>query len=194
MNYNEILDKIKKIVNGTEESFAKAMLDDESTVIVTDGQKIASGQTAFITDSEGNRQAAPEGTHTLSDGRTITVDSEGTITEVADGGDDTPTSGDTGVSGDTEVTGSTETDKKVEELNERVYKMENALYEAVDKMMESEKEKKEKMEELSKAYEELSKQPAGSPSEYTTAEEYFGKKYENLSLSEKVQLNIENQK
>lgn len=177
MDYNELLQRVKNLVNGaTEEQFASAVLSDGQTRVEYEGDEIASGKTLYVVDSQGERQAAPEGTHTLESGKRVTVDSEGTITEVKE----------------PESEGEGE-NPELAELRDRVAKMEELLRETVETMKQDSQERDKKQEEMEKAYENLSKAPASDPSEKTTAEEVFGKAYENLKLSEKVQLNLKNQ-
>lgn len=45
---------------------------------------LAVGTAVFIADEEGNQIAAPEGSHSLDDGRTITIDADGIVTEVTE--------------------------------------------------------------------------------------------------------------
>lgn len=181
MTYNEILEKVQKLLNGTtEEQFGTATLADGETTVEFQGDAIASGKTLYVMDGQGNRQPAPEGDHTLDGGRVVSVDSEGTITQIQEADSE----------GGEGSEGSEETGTEIAELRERVSKMEELLKETVETMRETSQKAEEKQREMEKAYEELSKAPASDPSEKHTAEEVFGKSYQELSLSERVQLNL----
>ena len=63
-----------------QKKFAEATTTD-GVVISYEGD-LEVGTAVFITDDEGNQVSAPEGSHTLEDGRTIEVDANGIVTEV----------------------------------------------------------------------------------------------------------------
>lgn len=187
MTYTELIKRVEELVGAKQENFAKATLKDGETEVLTDGESIGEGQKLFVRDSEGNRQAAPEGSHTLSDGRTVTVDGEGTITEVADAEPDGEPEGEP-------ASGDTPTRQELEDTKRRMDNMEKAVQEMAENMGSEEKEMEKQVEELSKAYEELSKSPAGQPAEYDSlAKELFNKDSKDLTLAERVQINLKNQ-
>jgi len=64
---------------------AEAELED-GTLVSTEGDEFAAGQTLYVATEEGN-QPAPAGEHTLNDGRVLVVDENSVITEVKPGGE-----------------------------------------------------------------------------------------------------------
>lgn len=52
---------------------------EDGTLIVTEAEAFEVGAAVFVLDEEGNPTQAPEGTHTLASGETITVNAEGVI-------------------------------------------------------------------------------------------------------------------
>jgi len=65
-----------------KQKFAEATTVD-GIVLSYEGE-LATGTAVFITDAEGNQVAAPEGSHTMEDGKTVVIDADGIITEVTD--------------------------------------------------------------------------------------------------------------
>lgn len=52
---------------------------EDGTMIVTEADAFEAGAAVFVLDEEGNATPAPEGTHTLASGETITVNADGVI-------------------------------------------------------------------------------------------------------------------
>jgi hypothetical protein len=88
MNVNDLKSLVKSYFNLTEASavkqeFAEATLADGTTKIYWDGD-LAVGTKVYLLDAEGNQIPAPEGSHTLEDGKNIVLGTEGEILEVAE--------------------------------------------------------------------------------------------------------------
>lgn len=93
---DKIADGISTLLDNMAEGFSKAKndvpaiqnmaveLEDGTMIFVESEDGELEGKFAFIADEEGNKteEKAPEGTHMLNDGRSITVDAEGMITSV----------------------------------------------------------------------------------------------------------------
>jgi len=88
MNVNDLKSLVKSYFNLTEAStvkqeFAEATLADGTTKIYWDGD-LAVGTKVYLLDAEGNQIPAPEGSHTLEDGKNIVLGTEGEVLEVAE--------------------------------------------------------------------------------------------------------------
>lgn len=71
------------LVFGKEQKkFAEATTTDG--VMLTYEGDLEVGTAVFITDDEGNQVSAPEGSHTLEDGRTLVLDANGIVTEIVE--------------------------------------------------------------------------------------------------------------
>lgn len=68
------------------ENFGSVVVaDDEGTELFWEGDgELESGVALYILDAEGNQMPAPEGEHTLEDGRVITVDASGVISAIVE--------------------------------------------------------------------------------------------------------------
>lgn len=207
--YQNILERVEALLNGNtaKDNFATVTLQDGETELITDGSELNTGQAIYVRDSQGNRQAAPEGQHTLSDGRVVTVNSEGRIADIQTGqgegegegeptgegeGQPTEPTGEGEGEGEGQPTGQGEgrpsaSQDELEDTKMRVAQLE----EVVREMAEQLSEERRYREELSSAYEQLSKSPADqSIDENKLAREKFNKEYKDLKLSERVQLNL----
>ena len=85
-NINQKSNKMKKVSLSKlifgKEKFAEATTADG--VVLTYEGELEVGTAVFVMDAEGNSIAAPEGSHTLEDGRTIVLDGSGIVTEVVE--------------------------------------------------------------------------------------------------------------
>jgi hypothetical protein len=70
-----------KVILGMEVKMAEALLEDGTTKVVAEA--FEPGMKLFVVAETGEQTPAPAGTHTLEDGTVVTVDDQGTITEVA---------------------------------------------------------------------------------------------------------------
>ena len=77
--YQEKINAIK-IALGLEVKMAESVLEDGVTRVAA--ESFEAGSKLFVVSESGERAPAPEGTHTLEDGTKVTVDAEGTISEV----------------------------------------------------------------------------------------------------------------
>ena len=77
--YQEKINKIK-IALGLEVKMAESVLEDGVTRV--EAESFEAGSKLFVVSESGETAPAPEGNHTLQDGTKVTVDAEGTITEV----------------------------------------------------------------------------------------------------------------
>ena len=77
--YQEKINKIK-IALGLEVKMAESVLEDGVTRV--EAESFEAGSKLFVVSESGETAPAPEGVHTLEDGTKVTVDAEGTITEV----------------------------------------------------------------------------------------------------------------
>lgn len=84
-----LMEKIKK--SPEKLNIDLTLADGTGITIVTDNDDIAVGDVVLLEDNT----TAPEGEHTLSDGRVITTDADGIITEIVDNNDVSDDSGDT---------------------------------------------------------------------------------------------------
>jgi hypothetical protein len=80
MNFYEQKIKAIKIALGLYVKMAESVLDDNVTKV--EAESFEAGSKLFVVSESGEKAAAPEGRHTLQDGTIVTVDSEGTISEV----------------------------------------------------------------------------------------------------------------
>jgi hypothetical protein len=69
-----------KVILGMDVKLAEALLEDGTTKVAAEA--FEPGMKLFVVSETGEQAPAPEGQHTLQDGTRVTVDSEGTITEV----------------------------------------------------------------------------------------------------------------
>lgn len=69
-----------KVILGMEVKMAEAVLEDGVTKVVAEA--FEPGMKLFVVSETGEQVPAPEGTHILEDGTKVTVDAEGTISEV----------------------------------------------------------------------------------------------------------------
>lgn len=76
-----ILERIKSLVFSLETGFADYELTD-GTKIKTSTEDLEIGSRVMVVSESGEESAAPAGTHTLSDGRSIITDEAGTVTEI----------------------------------------------------------------------------------------------------------------
>ena len=138
---------LKDLVFG-KQTFAEATTVD-GVVLSYEGE-LEVGTAVFVTDTEGNQIAAPEGSHVLEDGRTIIVDADGIVVEVMEA--------EAVVEEQAEVTESLSRDEVVEALQKM-----NAKFKALEmkftKLQESVIPSKQKFErkEGSKSWKELIK-------------------------------------
>jgi hypothetical protein len=72
--------KLIKIALGLEVKMAESVLEDGVTRV--EAESFEAGSKLFVVSESGEKAPAPEGTHTLEDGTKVTVDAEGTISEV----------------------------------------------------------------------------------------------------------------
>jgi hypothetical protein len=77
--YKEKINAIK-IALGLEVKMAESILEDGVTRV--EAESFEAGSKLFVVSESGERAPAPEGIHTLEDGTKVTVDAEGTISEV----------------------------------------------------------------------------------------------------------------
>ena len=72
--------KLIKIALGLEVKMAESVLEDGVTRV--EAESFEAGSKLFVVSESGEKAPAPEGMHTLEDGTKVTVDAEGTISEV----------------------------------------------------------------------------------------------------------------
>jgi predicted Rossmann fold nucleotide-binding protein DprA/Smf involved in DNA uptake len=77
--YKTKLNEIK-LALGLEVKMVEATLKDGVTKVETEA--LESGSKVFVVSESGEKSPAPEGSHELQDGTKITVDAQGTITQV----------------------------------------------------------------------------------------------------------------
>ena len=77
--YQEKINQIK-IALGIETKMAESVLEDGVTRV--EAESFEAGSKLFVVSESGEKAPAPEGIHTLTDGTKVTVDAEGTISEV----------------------------------------------------------------------------------------------------------------
>ena len=77
--YQEKINAIK-IALGLEVKMAESVLEDGVTRV--EAESFEAGSKLFVVSESGEKAPAPEGTHTLEDGTKVTVDAQGTISEV----------------------------------------------------------------------------------------------------------------
>jgi hypothetical protein len=77
--YKEKINAIK-IALGLEVKMAESILEDGVTRV--EAESFEAGSKLFVVSESGEKAPAPEGIHTLEDGTKVTVDAEGTISEV----------------------------------------------------------------------------------------------------------------
>lgn len=80
MNYYKSKIDLIKIALGMKEAMAEAVLDDGVTRV--EAEAFETGMKIYVVSEEGEKAPAPEGVHVTEDGTKVTVDSEGTITQV----------------------------------------------------------------------------------------------------------------
>lgn len=77
--YKEKINAIK-IALGMDVKMAESVLEDGVTKV--EAESFEAGSKLFVVSESGEKAPAPEGIHTLEDGTKVTVDAEGTISEV----------------------------------------------------------------------------------------------------------------
>ena len=77
--YQEKINAIK-IALGLEVKMAESVLEDGVTRV--EAESFEAGSKLFVVSESGEKAPAPEGIHTLEDGTKVTVDAQGTISEV----------------------------------------------------------------------------------------------------------------
>jgi hypothetical protein len=91
MNKNEAMEKIKSTLKGlmkfskeigVETKMGTYELTD-GTKITCEGDDLAVGEVVYQLDDQGNQTPLEAGTYVINDGRSITVDEKGSITELA---------------------------------------------------------------------------------------------------------------
>lgn len=128
-----------KVILGMEVKMAEALLEDGTTKVVAEA--FEPGMKLFVVAETGEQTPAPAGTHTLEDGTVVTVDDQGTITEV--------------VAADAEPKVEVEIEAAEEEIKEEV-KIDGPV---AEKLQEIVKEKiEEAMEKVYMALEEVVKE------------------------------------
>ena len=80
MNFYQQKINAIKIALGMEVKMAESILEDGVTKVAA--ESFEAGSKLFVVAESGEQAPAPEGIHTLEDGTKVTVDAEGTITEV----------------------------------------------------------------------------------------------------------------
>ena len=80
MNFYEQKIQQIKIALGMDVKMAESVLEDGVTKVVA--ESFEAGSKLYVVSESGERAPAPEGNHTLEDGTKVSVDSEGTISEV----------------------------------------------------------------------------------------------------------------
>jgi len=136
MNKNEIIEKVKELVFGSEESketFSEAVLKN-GVKIMTPGDEFEVGAEVLVV-GEGENTPAPDGEHELEDG-TVVITEDGKITEIKIAEDVEP-----------EVEVEIETEEKEDEMEEEV----------VEEVEEVEEDLKEKIKALEEKLKEMEK-------------------------------------
>lgn len=173
-----------KVILGMEVKLAEALLEDGVTKVVAEA--FEPGMKLFVVTETGEQAPAPEGQHTLEDGTKVTVDSEGTITEV--------------MAADAEPKVEVEIEAAEEEIKEEVKveeplaaKLEEIVKEKIEEAMEKVymaleevvKEVTEVKEEMKAYKEKMSKTPASKKvstfnSEASSVEDSLDSRLEHL--------------
>jgi len=136
MNKNEIIEKVKELVFGSEESketFSEAVLKN-GVKIMTPGDEFEVGAEVLVV-GDGENTPAPDGEHELEDG-TVVITEDGKITEIKIAEDVEP-----------EVEVEIETEEKEDEMEEEV----------VEEVEEVEEDLKEKIKALEEKLKEMEK-------------------------------------
>lgn len=148
-----------KVILGMEVKMAEAVLEDGVTKVAAEA--FEPGMKLFVVSEAGEQAPAPEGTHTLEDGTKVTVDAQGTITEV-----ETPApkveveieAAEEEVKEEVKVEPSSAMVKLVEEkIEEKINEVMEKVYMALEEVV---KEVSEVKEEMKSYKEKMSKTPA----------------------------------
>jgi len=78
--YEQKINQIKIALGMSPYKMAESVLDDGVTKV--EAESFEAGSKLFVVSESGEKAPAPEGRHKLEDGTEVTVDSEGTISEV----------------------------------------------------------------------------------------------------------------
>ena len=147
MNKNEIIEKVKELVFGSEESketFSEAVLKN-GVKIMTPGDEFEVGAEVLVV-GEGENTPAPDGEHELEDG-TVVITEDGKITEIKIAEDVEP---------EVEVEIEAEEKEKMESDEEKEDEMEEEVVEEVEEdLKEKIKALEEKLKEMEKNQEKL---------------------------------------
>ena len=178
MTSTEAINKIKVLlgldVETSKESF-------EATGKLADGTEIHTpteievGAMLHIIQEDGSMVPAPEGTHTLEDGRTVAVDAAGVITSIEEAAEETETETEVEVEvemAEEETTEeSVEMEEKEEETTMSAEEIVAAVVEAMSPVMKDVEEMKAKLMSLSAEFNAFSDAPAAKPVRNNFAEQ-----------------------
>lgn len=183
MTSQEAISKIKVLLGLEEptvqESFeATATLADGTPVHVDTEFEV--GAALHVVQEDGSMVPAPEGSHTLEDGKTLVVDAAGIITSIEEAAEEAETELE-----EEEVEVEMAEESKEEELEEEEEKLEEeekeevlsaekvvaAVLEALAPVMDEVEAMKAKFESLSTEFEAFSEAPAGKPVRNNFAQE-----------------------
>jgi hypothetical protein len=133
------------VKDGAIESFEEAEKFLETTLVgggkvEISGDEVAVGASVWLVDEDGNREAAPDGTHELADGMSIVV-TDGTIDEVIQGSEEPA---------DMDDDFKAKTEKAIKELTDKVAGLEKEK----DEFKAELKAEKEANEKIKKAVKE----------------------------------------
>ena len=178
MTSTEAINKIKVLlgldVETSKESF-------EATGKLADGTEIHTpteievGAMLHIIQEDGSMIPAPEGTHTLEDGRIVAVDAAGVITSIEEAAEETETETEVEVEvemAEEETTEeSVEMEEKEEETTMSAEEIVAAVVEAMSPVMKDVEEMKAKLMSLSAEFNAFSDAPAAKPVRNNFAEQ-----------------------
>ena len=87
----ENTENTEEVVNTTEQNFTDAKLNDGTTIVSYDAEKLEAGVIVYIVDESGERLPLPIGSYELEDGTTFdVVDESGAIDNIVLAGEEAP--------------------------------------------------------------------------------------------------------
>jgi hypothetical protein len=170
---NEKLNKIAKILgltlssdnNQEEQKLSMEGILADGTKVYSEAEDFVVGAALMVVAEDGSMSPAPEGEHTLDNGKVLVVDAQGVITEVKEAEEP---AGDEPGAGEEELSDDEEDEEKVyaeitpeqqtaivaelmQILEPRIAALEETLLKSVEKLSETNNNLNEKVEKLSKS-------------------------------------------
>jgi hypothetical protein len=167
---NEKLNKIAKILgltlssdnNQEEQKLSMEGILADGTKVYSEAEDFVVGAALMVVAEDGSMSPAPEGEHTLDNGKVLVVDAQGVITEVKEAEEpagDEPGAGEEELSDDEEEVKAALTPEEqtaivaelMQILEPRLAALEETLLKSVEKLSETNNNLNEKVEKLSKS-------------------------------------------